>query len=107
MSAPPEPDHLESAAAAEAEATLVGSNFIRDVMERDLASGLHTTIVTRFPPEPNGYAHIGHAFASYLDFGLAEDFGGYCHLRFDDTNPEVEEARYATSIEEEDRKSVV
>lgn len=103
MSAPPEPDHLESAAAAEAEATLVGSNFIRDVMERDLASGLHTTIVTRFPPEPNGYAHIGHAFASYLDFGLAEDFGGYCHLRFDDTNPEVEEARYATSIEEDMR----
>ncbi len=80
---------------------LVSSNFITDIVEADLASGRHRTVVTRFPPEPNGYAHLGHAFASYLDFGIAHDYGGRCNLRFDDTNPEVEEMRYVSSIEED------
>jgi glutaminyl-tRNA synthetase len=89
-------------AAPDAEtARLVNPNFITDIIDRDLESGRHRRVVTRFPPEPNGYAHIGHAFASFLDFGLAADYGGVCNLRFDDTNPEVEEMRYVTSIEED------
>ena len=81
----------------------VQPNFITDIIDRDLESGRPRGVVTRFPPEPNGYAHIGHAFASFLDFGLAADYGGVCNLRFDDTNPEVEEMRYVTSIEEDMR----
>ena len=81
----------------------VHPNFITDIIDRDLESGRHRRVVTRFPPEPNGYAHIGHAFASFLDFGLAADYGGVCNLRFDDTNPEVEEMRYVASIEEDMR----
>lgn len=89
-------------AGSEAKAVrLVSPNFITDIIERDLEAGRHARVVTRFPPEPNGYAHIGHAFASFLDFCLAEDYGGVCRLRFDDTNPEVEEMRYVTSIEED------
>ena len=75
-------------------------NFIRSIIEDDLQSGRHTTIVTRFPPEPNGYLHIGHAKSICLNFGLARDFGGCCHLRFDDTNPAREEIEYAESIKE-------
>ncbi|HKI56493.1 MAG TPA: glutamine--tRNA ligase/YqeY domain fusion protein [Trueperaceae bacterium] len=82
---------------------LVSPNFITDIIDRDLEAGTHRRVVTRFPPEPNGYAHIGHAFASFLDFGLAEDYGGACRLRFDDTNPDVEEMRFVTSIEEDMR----
>ena len=82
---------------------LVSPNFITDIIDRDVAAGRHARVVTRFPPEPNGYAHIGHAFASFLDFGLAQDYGGVCRLRFDDTNPEVEEMGYVTSIEEDMR----
>ncbi|MEJ2667762.1 MAG: glutamine--tRNA ligase/YqeY domain fusion protein, partial [Deinococcales bacterium] len=84
-------------------ARLVSPNFITDIIDRDLESGRHDHVVTRFPPEPNGFAHIGHAFASFLDFGLASDYGGVCNLRFDDTNPEVEEMRYVRSIEEDMR----
>ena len=76
------------------------SNFIRTIVEDDLQSGRHGTIVTRFPPEPNGYLHIGHAKSICLNFGLARDFGGRCHLRFDDTNPAREEVEYAESIKE-------
>ncbi len=76
----------------------VTPNFITDVIDADLLSGRHTRIVTRFPPEPNGYAHLGHAFASYLDFMTAQDYGGVCHLRMDDTNPEGETQEYADSI---------
>jgi glutaminyl-tRNA synthetase len=80
------------------EARRVTPNFITDVIDADLSSGRHTRIVTRFPPEPNGYAHLGHAFASYLDFMTAQDYGGVCHLRMDDTNPEGETQEYADSI---------
>jgi len=79
------------------------SDFIREIVANDLASGKHTTPVTRFPPEPNGYLHIGHAKAICLDFGIAEEFQGRCHLRFDDTNPEKEEEHYARAIEEDVR----
>jgi glutaminyl-tRNA synthetase len=74
------------------------SNFIRDIIDADLASGKHTRIVTRFPPEPNGYLHIGHAKSICLNFGIARDYGGYCNLRFDDTNPEKESIEYINSI---------
>jgi glutaminyl-tRNA synthetase len=76
------------------------TNFIRTIIEDDLQNGRHKTIVTRFPPEPNGYLHIGHAKSICLNFGLARDFGGRCHLRFDDTNPAREEIEYAESIKE-------
>src|SRR4029077_16315252 len=65
----------------------VGRDFIRDIVKADLDSGRVKAAVTRFPPEPNGYLHIGHAKSICLNFGIAEEFGGRCHLRFDDTNP--------------------
>jgi len=74
------------------------SNFIRQVIEADLASGKHKGIVTRFPPEPNGYLHFGHAKSIVLNFGLPQQYGGHCNLRFDDTNPEKEEQEYVDSI---------
>ncbi len=76
------------------------SNFLRTIIDEDVKSGRHTTIVTRFPPEPNGYLHIGHAKSICINFGLARDFGGRCHLRFDDTNPAKEEQEYIDSIKE-------
>ena len=77
------------------------SDFIRDIIAADLASGKHATTITRFPPEPNGYLHIGHAKSICLNFGIAREnaaTGARCHLRFDDTNPEKEEAEYVESI---------
>jgi glutaminyl-tRNA synthetase len=76
------------------------SNFIRQIVESDLAAKKHAEIRTRFPPEPNGYLHFGHAKSICLNFGLAEQYGGRCHLRFDDTNPTKEEQEYVDSIKE-------
>jgi len=81
----------------------MGQNFIADIVENDLATGKHETVRTRFPPEPNGYLHIGHAKAICLSFGLAEKHGGTCNLRFDDTNPTTEEAEYVDSIRDDVR----
>jgi glutaminyl-tRNA synthetase len=75
-----------------------GQDFIRDIVRADLAAGRHKTIITRFPPEPNGYLHIGHAKSICLNFGIAEEFGGHCNLRFDDTNPTKEEQEYIDAI---------
>ena len=83
--------------------TAPASNFIRSLIASDVASGKHTSIVTRFPPEPNGYLHVGHAKSICLNFGLANDFNGKCNLRFDDTNPEKESEEYALSIQEDVR----
>lgn len=78
-------------------------DFIRQIVREDLASGKHTAIRTRFPPEPNGYLHIGHAKAICLDFGIAEEFGGRCNLRFDDTNPAKEDPEFVRAIQEDVR----
>ena len=75
------------------------SNFIRQIIDEDLASGKHSSIATRFPPEPNGYLHIGHAKSICLNFGIAQDYQGTCNLRFDDTNPAKEEVEYVESIQ--------
>ena len=75
------------------------SNFIVQIIEEDLRQGTHQQIITRFPPEPNGYLHIGHAKAICTDFGMAARYGGRCHLRFDDTNPVKEDPKYADAIQ--------
>ena len=75
------------------------SDFIREIVAADIAAGRHSTVVTRFPPEPNGYLHIGHAKSICLNFGIAEEFGGHCNLRFDDTNPTKEEQEYIDAIQ--------
>ncbi|KAF1696600.1 glutamine--tRNA ligase/YqeY domain fusion protein [Pseudoxanthomonas koreensis] len=78
-------------------------DFIRQIVREDLASGKHTAIRTRFPPEPNGYLHIGHAKAICLDFGVAAEFGGRCNLRFDDTNPAKEDPEFVAAIQDDVR----
>src|SRR6476469_7109664 len=80
-----------------------GRDFIRDIVKSDLDSGRTKSVVTRFPQEPNGYLHIGHAKSICLNFGIAEEFSGRCHLRFDDTNPTKEEREYIDAIERDVR----
>lgn len=82
----------------EVEQAEAGRDFIRDIVQADLDAKKHQQIVTRFPPEPNGYLHIGHAKSIALNFGIAQEFGGRCHLRFDDTNPAKEEQEYIDAI---------
>ena len=80
------------------------SHFIREIIREDLRTNKYGgRVMTRFPPEPNGYLHIGHAKSICLNFGLAEEFGGLCNLRFDDTNPITEEVEYVESIQEDVR----
>ena len=78
-------------------------NFLEEQIEKDLASGAVKEIMTRFPPEPNGYLHIGHAKAICIDFGLAQQYGGTCNLRYDDTNPAKEDEEFVRSIENDIR----
>ncbi|MGA8888759.1 MAG: glutamate--tRNA ligase family protein, partial [Pseudolabrys sp.] len=86
-------------ARGEAGLSEAGRDFIRDIVKADLDSGRVKSAVTRFPPEPNGYLHIGHAKSICLNFGIAEEVGGRCHLRFDDMNPVKEEQEYIDAIE--------
>jgi glutaminyl-tRNA synthetase len=90
---------LSSTMPDEAAAQDIGRDFIRDIIESDLAAKRHAAVVTRFPPEPNGYLHIGHAKSICLNFGVATEFGGHCNLRFDDTNPTKEEQEYIDAIQ--------
>jgi glutaminyl-tRNA synthetase len=90
-------------ASGEAAVAEIGRDFIRDIVKADLDAGRAKAVVTRFPPEPNGYLHIGHAKSICLNFGIAEEFGGRCHLRFDDTNPAREEQEYIDAIERDVR----
>ncbi|HVR81065.1 MAG TPA: glutamine--tRNA ligase/YqeY domain fusion protein [Luteimonas sp.] len=108
MSNPPEsvPSVLHSTPAdvqssASGKQDFVRHDFIRQIVRDDIASGRHAAIKTRFPPEPNGYLHIGHAKAICLDFGIAAEFGGRCNLRFDDTNPAREDPEYVTAIQDD------
>ncbi|MCA9564262.1 MAG: glutamine--tRNA ligase, partial [Myxococcales bacterium] len=93
-------DRETSECAGESETTS-RPNFLKTIIREDLESGRHQKVVTRFPPEPNGYLHIGHAKSICLNFGLAAEFGGQCHLRFDDTNPETEEVEFVESIQDD------
>jgi glutaminyl-tRNA synthetase len=89
----------ETGMTAEAVAAETGRDFIRDIVQADLDAKRYKQVVTRFPPEPNGYLHIGHAKSIALNFGIAQEFSGRCHLRFDDTNPTKEEQEYIDSIQ--------
>ena len=77
---------------------VTATDFIRNIIREDLASGKHQQIVTRFPPEPNGHLHIGHAKSIHLNFGVAKEFSGKCFMRFDDTNPVKEDEQYVEGI---------
>ena len=95
----PDPCAILGAMSTETPSSPERSDFIREIVAADLREGRHQTVVTRFPPEPNGYLHIGHAKSICLNFGIAQEFGGRCHLRFDDTNPMKEEQEYIDAIE--------
>jgi len=88
---------------AERGSAVPGEDFVRDIVRADLAAGRHREVVTRFPPEPNGYPHIGHAKSICLNFGLAEEFAGHCNLRFDDSNPLTEDLEYVEAIQRDVR----
>ena len=91
-------EHPTSDAPDTPEAHPEREDFIREIVKADLASGAVARVVTRFPPEPNGYLHVGHATSICLNFGIARQFGGKCNLRMDDTNPAKEELEYEDSI---------
>jgi len=103
MSENPKPEATTLAATPSGGVPTGGTDFIRQIVVGDLKSGKHTSVCTRFPPEPNGYLHIGHAKSICLNFGIARDFGGVCNLRFDDTNPVKEDVEYVESIQEDVR----
>ncbi|WP_407354230.1 glutamine--tRNA ligase/YqeY domain fusion protein [Luteimonas sp. R10] len=103
MNTPPTPLPPDSAPGAEAPPAGAKQDFIRQIVRDDLAAGKHRAVRTRFPPEPNGYLHIGHAKAICLDFGLAAEFGGACNLRFDDTNPAREDPAFVRAIQDDVR----
>src|SRR6188472_2897580 len=96
-------DDESSPVSAHDPATPDRSDFIREIVAADVREGRVSEVVTRFPPEPNGYLHIGHPKSIALNFGIAQEFGGRCHLRFDDTNPIKEEQEYIDSIQEDIR----
>ena len=79
----------------------ISRNFIEEAIEKDLADGVYDHVQTRFPPEPNGYLHIGHAKAISIDFGMAKKYNGSCNLRLDDTNPTKEDVEYVDAIKED------
>ena len=79
----------------------VSRNFIEEAIEKDLADGVYDHVQTRFPPEPNGYLHVGHAKAISIDFGMAKKYNGSCNLRLDDTNPTKEDVEYVDAIKED------
>ena len=87
--------------AAAEEETRESRNFIEQEIDKDLAEGVYTTVHTRFPPEPNGYLHIGHAKSILLNYGLAQEYGGKFNLRYDDTNPTKEDTEFVESIRED------
>lgn len=91
-------DNGMSTELTEKESKPAPTDFIRTIVDEDLSSSRHTSVITRFPPEPNGYLHIGHAKSACLNFGIAEERGGVCNLRFDDTNPEAEEDEFVRAI---------
>jgi len=92
---------IDAADAGSAEVKAKPLHFIQQIIRKDLEQGLHKKVITRFPPEPNGYLHIGHAKSICLNFGMAEEFGGACNLRFDDTNPEKENEEFVNSIKQD------
>src|SRR5436190_23932462 len=92
-----------SGVSADSPVTPERTDFIREVVAADVREGRVSEVVTRFAPEPNGYLHIGHPKAIALNFGIAQEFGARCHLRFDDTNPSREEQEYSDSIQEDSR----
>ena len=83
----------------------MAANFIENVIENDIAEGKHKEIITRFPPEPNGYLHIGHAKSLCINFGIKAKYNGKCNLRFDDTNPTKEDVEYVDSINTVDARN--
>jgi glutaminyl-tRNA synthetase len=93
--------HYHSKGVHKMEETRKSRDFIREIIDKDIAGGKHKEIITRFPPEPNGYLHIGHAKSIYTNFGLAIEYNGLCNLRFDDTNPVKEDTEYVDAIKED------